>query len=123
VQVAVASFEYFAAAGDAGSARLMQNEIQALSYMAKNDPAVIAGLLLVGSSSVLYVHVQLKMVRAGYKTSFDVLRGPLSAKGLETPRQYLKVRAKEGWSPWPIYLFLPCMLAGIGLLVFGLFRL
>ena len=78
---------------------LMQNEIDALSYMAKHDPAVIAGLLLVGSSSVLYIHVQLKMVRAGYKTSCDVLRGALSAKGLETPAKYLNVRAKEGWSP------------------------
>lgn len=101
----------------------MQNEIQALSYMAKHDPAVVAGFLLIGSSSVLYFHVQLKMVRAGYKTSFDVLRGPLSAKGLETSTQYLKVRAKHGWSPWPVYLFLPFLLAGMGLLVFGLFRL
>lgn len=101
----------------------MQNEIQAVTYMAKHDPAVIAGLLLIGSSLVFYIHVQLKMVRAGYKTSFDVLRGPLSAKGLETSRQYLKVRSEERWSPWPIYLFLPCMLAGIGLLVFGLLRL
>lgn len=101
----------------------MQNEIHALSYMAKHDPAVVAGFLSMGSSSLLYIHVQLKMVRAGGKTSFDVLRGPLSAKGLDTPTQYLKVCAKEGWSPWPIYLFLPCMLAGICLLVFGLFRL
>lgn len=101
----------------------MQNEIQALSYMVRHDPAVVAGLLLIGSSSVLYIHVQLKMVRAGYKTSFDVLRGPLSTKGLDTPKQYPKVRAKQGWSPLPIYLFLPCLLGGIGLLVFGLFHL
>jgi hypothetical protein len=101
----------------------MQSEIQALSYMVRHDPEVVAGLLLIGGSSVLYIHVQLKMVRAGYKTSFDVLRGPLSAKGLDTPTQYLKVRAKHGWSPWPIYMFVPCLLGGIGLLVFGLFRL
>jgi hypothetical protein len=101
----------------------MQNEIQAISYMLKQDPAAVAGFLLIGSSGVLYIHVQLKMVRAGYETSFDVLRGPLSSKGLETPAQYLKLRTKHGWSPWPVYLFLPCLLAGIGLLVFGLFRL
>lgn len=52
----------------------MQNEIQAISYMLKQDPAAVAGFLLIGSSGVLYIHVQLKMVRAGYKTSFDVLR-------------------------------------------------
>jgi hypothetical protein len=101
----------------------MQDEIQALSYMMKHDPTVVAGWLLIGSSSVFYIHVHLKMVRAGYKTSFDVLRGPLSAKGLETPTQYLKVRAKHGWSPWPVYMFLPCLLAGIALLIFGMFRL
>ena len=101
----------------------MQNEIQTLSYMVKHDPAVVAGFLFIGCSAVLYIHVQLKMVRAGYKTSFDVLRGPLSVKGLEMPTQYLKARAKQGWSPWPVYLFLQCLLAGIGLLVFGLFRL
>jgi hypothetical protein len=101
----------------------MQNEIQALSYMAKHDPAVVAGWVLLGSSSVLYIHVELKMVSAGYKTSFDFLRGPLSSKGLETPTQYLKVHAKHGWSPWPVYLFLPFLLAGIGLFLFGLFRL
>jgi len=101
----------------------VRNEFQSLSYMVKHDPAVVAGFLLIGSSSLLYIHVQLKMVRAGYKTSLDVLRGPLSAKGLATPAQYLKVHAKQGWSPWPVYLFLPCLLAGIGLLVLGLFRL
>ena len=101
----------------------MQNELQALSYRWHPDPAVVAGLLLIGSSSLLYIHVQLQMVRAGYRTSFDVLRGPLSAKGVDAPKQYLKVRAKHGWSAWPIYLFLPCLLGGMGLLVFGLFHL
>jgi hypothetical protein len=101
----------------------MQNEVEAASYMVKHDPAVVAGFLLIGVSSLLYFHVQLKMVRAGYKTSFDVLRGPLSAKGLETPSTYLKVRSEHGWSAWPIYLYLPTLISGIGLLVFGLFRL
>jgi hypothetical protein len=89
----------------------------------KHDPTVVAGFLFIGCSSVLYIHVQIKMVRAGYRTSFDVLRGPLSAKGMDTPTQYLKVRAKHDWSPWPVYLLFPCPLAGIGLLVFGLFHL
>jgi hypothetical protein len=53
----------------------MQNEVQAISYMAKHDPAVIAGLLLIGCSSVPFVHMQLRMVRAGYRTSLDILRG------------------------------------------------
>lgn len=101
----------------------MQNEIQALSYMVKHDPAVVVGFLLIGGSSVLYFHVELKMVRAGYITSFDVLKGLWSEKGRNAPLQYLRIRDKHGWSPWPVYLYLPCVLAGIGLLVFGLFRL
>jgi hypothetical protein len=102
----------------------MQNEIQALSYMAKHDPAAIAGWVLIGCSSVLYFHVELKMVKAGFKTSFDVLRGPLSSKGaFPTFTQYLKACSKQSWSPWPVYLFVPCLLAGIGLLVFGIFHL
>lgn len=102
----------------------MQNEIQALSYMAKHDPAAVAGWVLIGCSSVLYIHVELKMVKARYKTSFDVLRGPLSSKGaFHTFTQYLEVCGKQRWSPYPVYLFLPCLLVGIGLLLFGLFRL
>jgi hypothetical protein len=101
----------------------MQNEIQAVTYIAKHDPAAVAGLLLIGTSVVLYIRVQLHLVRAGYKTSFDILRGPLSSTGLRTPTQYLKVGGKHGWSPWPVYLFVPCLLAGIVLLVLGLFRL
>jgi hypothetical protein len=81
---------------------LVQNEIQALADIARHDPTAIAGFCLIGVSSVLYIHVQLKMVRAGYKMSFDVLRGPLSAKGLGTGAQYLKVRDKEGGSLWPV---------------------
>lgn len=102
----------------------MQNEIQSLSYMVKHDPAVIAGWVLVGCSLVLYIHVELKMVKGRYKASVDVLRGPLGSKGaLPTFTQYIKVCDKQGWSRWPVYLFLPSLLVGIGFLVFGLFRL
>jgi hypothetical protein len=101
----------------------MQNEIQALSYMAKHDPAVVAGLLLIGSSSVLFFHIQLKMIRAGYKTSYSFFGKPFSWNGWDTPAQYLRVCGKHDWSPWPVYLVFSCTLAGIGLLVFGMFRL
>ena len=101
----------------------MQNEIQAVSYLAKHDPAVVGGLLLIGTSSVLFIHIQLKMIRAGYKTSYSFFGRPFSLNGWDTPAHYLKVHSKHDWSPWPVYLVFPSMLAGIGLLVFGLFRL
>jgi hypothetical protein len=43
----------------------MQNEVQAISYMAKHGPAAIAALLPIGCSSVLFIHIELKMIRAG----------------------------------------------------------
>jgi hypothetical protein len=101
----------------------MQNEIQAVSYVAKHDPAVVAGLVLIGSSSVLFIHIQLKMIRAGYRTSYLFFGKPLSWNGWDTPAKYLKVRDKHDWSPWPVYLVGPCLLAGIALLVFGFSRL
>lgn len=101
----------------------MQKELQAISYIAAHDPAVIAGLLLIGCSSVLFVHSELRMVRAGYRTSLDVLRGPLDAKGWRTPGHNLKVRASHGWSAWPVYLAFPLTVAGVVLLLFGLLRL
>jgi hypothetical protein len=102
---------------------MMQNEIQAVSYMAKHDPAVIIGLLLIVCSNALFIHIQLKMVRAGYQTSYTFFRSSSRLNGWDTPGQYLKVRAKHDWSPWPVYLLFPCTIAAIGLLVFGLFRL
>jgi len=92
--------------------------------MATHDPAVIAGWILIGSSSVLYIHVELKMVKAGHKTPFEVLSGPLSSKGaIRTFTRYLRVCIERCWPPWPVYLFLQCLVAGTGLLVFGLLRL
>jgi hypothetical protein len=100
----------------------MQGEIQAISYATRHDPAAVAGLLLIGCSSVLFIHIQFKMIRAGYKTSYTFLRLNI-ANGWDTPSQYLRVRAKHSWSPWPAYLLFPCVIVGIALLVFGLFRL
>jgi hypothetical protein len=101
----------------------MQGAIQSLSYMGRHDPAVIAGFAFIGSASVLFFHIQLKMIRAGYKTSYSFFGKPFSWNGWDTLPKYLRVRAKHNWSPWPVYLLGPSMLAGIVLLIFGLFRL
>jgi hypothetical protein len=102
---------------------MQENSFQPIVYMAQHDPAVIAGLLLIGSAGLLFVHIQLKMLRAGYKTSYTFFKKPMSANGWDTPVQYLKVRAKHDWSPWPVYLLGPFVVLGIVIFVFGLFRL
>ncbi len=90
----------------------MQNEIQAISYMLKQSSGS-RRLPSFGSLGVLYIHVQFKMVRAGYKTLFDVMREPpVRTVGKRTPS--ISRFAPNTWSPWPVYLFLPCLLAGIG---------
>jgi hypothetical protein len=102
---------------------MQENNFQPIVYMVQHDPAVIVGFLLIGSAAVLFIHIQLKMIRAGYKTSYAFFGKPLSANGWDTPGQYLKVRAKHGWSPWPVYLLGLCVVLGIVVLVLGLFRL
>jgi hypothetical protein len=101
----------------------MREVFSPIAYMAREDPAAIAGVLLIGISGVLFIHIQLKMLRAGYKTSFTSTRMLFIARGWDTPGQYLKICEKHGWSPWPTYLLAPCILLGVTALIFGLFRL
>jgi hypothetical protein len=102
---------------------MQENDFKPIIYMAQQDPAVIVGLLLIGSAAVLFAHIQLKMIRAGYKTSYTFFKKPLGANGWDTPGQYLKVRSSHGWSPWPVYLLVPFGFLGLLVFVFGLFRL
>lgn len=100
-----------------------ENDFKPIVYMVQHDPAVVLGLLIIGSSAVFFFHIQLKMIRAGYKTSYTFFKKPLSPNGWDTPVQYLKVRAEHGWSPWPVYLLGLSLFIGTIVFVFGLFRL
>jgi hypothetical protein len=84
------------------------------------DPVAVLGFVLIGAFAVLFIHIQFKMRGIGYKTY------PVFSRGLydlSLPAEYLKVRAKHGWSPWPLYLMWPCLIVGLAALVFGLSRL
>jgi len=87
--------------------------------MARHDPLVILGFLLIGAFAVLFFHVQFKMREAGW-SAYTVFVSP---QKLSLPIEYLKIRKQRGWSPWPAYLILPCLLAGIVLLVVGVYRM
>ena|SRR5689334_14001393 len=84
-------------------------------------PAVIVGLLLIGSYCVLLFYVQFRVMRAGYVTWFvsSVWKwfAPVAAF------KYLSVRKNHGWSPWPVYLLWLSLAGGVILLAFGLIRL
>jgi hypothetical protein len=101
---------------------LLQNSRMILE-MTRHDPAVVLGFFLAGASGIMFFHIQLKMIRAGYKTSYTFFGKPFSPNGWDTPLEYLKIRSKHDWSPWPAYLVWPCAAAGVALLVFGLFHL
>jgi hypothetical protein len=88
-------------------------------YIVRHDPAVVVGLALIATASTLFFHMTLKLSRVGFK-SYVVFT---LASNWAVPGEYLKVRGKYGWSPWPGYFLWPCLAAGIVCLVFGLFRL
>jgi hypothetical protein len=97
----------------------MRDNLRILAEMTRHDPRVVMGFLLIGTFSVLFVHIQFKMRSVGYKT-YPMVSRP-SDWGL--PAEYLKIRSRNGWPPWPVYLLLPCLLLGITALVTGLFLL
>jgi len=101
----------------------MNDNLKMFLYMVRHDPAVVVGLALIGAASTLFFHVTLKLSRVGFR-SYVVFKPPLVlASNWAIPGEYLRVRRKYGWSPWPVYCLWPCLVGGIVCLVFGLFRL
>jgi hypothetical protein len=90
-----------------------------VAYMLRHNPAPGFGFVLLFTFAVLFAHIQFKIREVGYQT-YPMFARPRDC-GL--PMEYLKVRAKYGWSPWPAYLVWPCLAAGIILLVAGVMHL
>ena len=101
----------------------MDETYRAIKYMLEHDPSVIVGLLLIGLASFLFMQIQLRMLKLGYKSYTFFRLSPTSKNGWDMPAEYLRVRGKQGWSPWPVYLLWPTLLGGLAALVFGMFRL
>ncbi|HKS67895.1 MAG TPA: hypothetical protein VJR26_11710 [Candidatus Acidoferrales bacterium] len=97
----------------------MQQNWQMILEMVRHDPAGVLGFGFLGAFGALFVHIQIKMRSVGYQTY------PLShdLKDYRLPFEYLRIRAKHGWSPWPAYLVWPFFIAGCALLIYGLFHL
>jgi hypothetical protein len=98
----------------------MDENLKMISYMIQKNPLVVVGLLLVGLSGLMLTRIQLTMLKSGYK--FPYLKY-LTKRNWEIPQDYLKQRAKHGWSPWVAYLIWPVAFIGVVCLVIGLFRL
>ena len=75
------------------------------------------GFLLLGLILVPHNMILRRLRDIGYKTEpFD-----WTASGkLHLPFEYLKIRKQHGWSPWPVYLMVLMLLAGVGFILLGL---
>jgi hypothetical protein len=54
----------------------MDDNFEMFLYMVRQDPAVVVGLVLIGTASTLFFHVTLKLSRAGFR-SYVVFKPPL----------------------------------------------
>jgi hypothetical protein len=92
-----------------------------IAYLLQNDPALVGGLLLVGTSQLFALVIHFKMNSIGDK-SYSLFK-PINDALWELPLAYMRVRSQHRWSPWPVYLMASCLACGIALFVVGLFRL
>jgi hypothetical protein len=76
-----------------------------------------AGIFLLACFAIIHYYLYLRLRDTGY--SRHILKFLL----VEIPVDYLRLRMKYGWSPWPVYLMWPALIAGIVLIVIGVFRL
>jgi hypothetical protein len=76
-----------------------------------------SGIILLAGFAIIHYYLYMRLRDTGYdKTIFNFLL-------VEVPVDYLRRRAKYGWSPWPAYLMWLFLLIGSCLLVIGVFRL
>ena len=50
------------------SAAEMRSDLQRRKHMTRDDPMVVLGFALLGTFSILFIHIQFKMRSVGYKT-------------------------------------------------------
>jgi len=72
----------------------------------------VLGMLLLCAFAVLDAFIRVRMKNIGFKWIF--LRGGTFDYG-----DYMKVRAKHGWSGWPIYLMWTMLILGLVFLIAG----
>ena len=85
------------------------------------DPYLFFGLVLfaVPAVSSWRIYTSLRGIGFRYKGG-----SPLPASWLEAyVREYAKTRSKFGWPAWPLYAGWIALLAGVPLVVVGIFRL
>lgn len=95
----------------------MQERFHTLINVLQHNPLAVLAFLLIGVSSALYMYIQLKMIRAGYVSSYSFLKYTLGWFGQDVPPNYFEIGKKHGWSLWPAFLMWPCFFVGLILLL------
>ena len=97
---------------DRWSLGIMNDNLRLLAYILQHDPALAGGVLLLGCSAALHYVLYLRLRDTGRSyIAFNLLSTVLS--------DYLRLRSRQGWSPWPAYFVVPTAVAGFVLLFLG----
>jgi hypothetical protein len=76
-----------------------------------------SGMFLLAFFAAVHYYFYLRLRDIGYKKhifNFLLVAGPVD---------YLRNKAKYGWSAWPAYLMWPLLVCGLVLFVIGVFRI
>jgi hypothetical protein len=74
-----------------------------------------SGMFLLAFSAAVHYYLYLRLRDIGYRKHIFLL--------IAVPVDYLRNRAKYGWSAWPAYLVWLLLVGGLVLFVIGVFRL
>jgi hypothetical protein len=96
----------------------MRQNVNTVLYIGRHNELLLLGLSLVAVFLLLLAYIKFKLKDSGYGTP------PLffHPHDWELPADYREVRSRHGWSPWPVYLIWPCLVAGVVSLLVGLWR-
>jgi hypothetical protein len=76
-----------------------------------------SGMFLLAFFAAVHYYLYLRLRDIGYKKHiFNFLL-------VAVPVDYLRNKAKYGWSAWPAYLMWPLLVCGLVLFVIGVFRI
>ena len=92
--------------------------INIILYIVRHNLLSLSGLGLVAVFCYLLAYIKFKLKDSGYANGSSFFH----PRDWELPADYREVQSKHGWSPWPEFLIWPCLVAGIVILLFGLWR-
>jgi hypothetical protein len=96
----------------------MRENANTVLYMVRHNSLLLLGLGLVAMFLLLLTYIKFKLKNSGYGTAPFFFR----ARDWKLHADYRAVQSKRRWSPWPVHLIWPCLVAGVVSLLVGLLR-